>query len=257
MDKRTVLKIYAAVMTVACLCLAGVYIRQGETVEVTEDDRLFVMEQLTFETPEEAIRHFEEGVRQNDLRMILEACAVEDMDVDFAGMISGIGGYSIHVSWPGKYPFSRDMNRISDVNSLVFSLKNMIWSIKLPEVPAERFLTEKSAGDLVKNPEKFQQILDCTDLSGLKIQLIKPLEPVSRESMEKAARYRGAEDPREFLIVYDLGGQQYAGGITVYKIGDNWKIRDLSSPSSGFSFTGGLVPITGDEFEALKEGGAE
>ncbi len=251
MKKLTALKLYAAAMTVVCLCLAGVYVQHGRTTEEQELKQLFAMKQLTFRTPEEAIRHYEEGMRQNDLHMILEACAVEELDVDFAEMIGNIGGYSINVSWPGRYPLSNDMNKITGAGGLVFSLKNMIWSLKLPDVDAGYVLSINSEDGLVKDPERFQQLLDCTGLSGLKIERIQPLENPEQEAALKTARSYGAEDQREFVLLYSLDGRYYAGGVTLYQIGGGWKIRYLYANSSGISFSGELEPVTPEKFEQL------
>ncbi len=71
---------------------------------------------VTFKTPEEAITSYLDGVAQNDISKILQACAINEMGdkYKFALDVERIGGAILPVQSlsPTDYPFYSEINRM-------------------------------------------------------------------------------------------------------------------------------------------------
>lgn len=248
MKLKTGLKIYAAVITAAALCLLVLCFWPGKTDEAAGNDNMFAVEELHFDTPEAAVMHFVQGIQENDMRTILESWVIADLRFDFVKSVENIGGYSSSLCWPDQYQLYHEINQISAAKSMVLNLKCMIWSVNIPDVDTTQPLLHNTPDGLVADPERFETLLDASSLAGLKAERIVPVPIDQEQAKQKAERY-GAEDMWEVAVLYSLDGQYYGGGATLFQTENGWKINSLTSSLEELTRNGELTPLTPEEFD--------
>lgn len=246
------LKIYAVLITAAVLVLLALCFRPGQKAEIPGNDKMFAVEELCFETPEEAVQHLIKGLQENDMRTILEAWEITNQKYDFVKTVESIGGFSQSMYWPEEYKLYREMNQINAAQSMVLDLKRMVWSINIPDVEPMMPLSRQSEDGLVKAPAQFERLLDSSNLAELKVERMK-LFQASQEFVDRLALQYGVKDIREAAILYSLDGQYYGGSLTLFQTENGWKIHSLTSGLDGLENHEGLTPMTKEEFSELVE----
>ncbi|NIO21383.1 MAG: hypothetical protein GTN76_11760, partial [Candidatus Aenigmarchaeota archaeon] len=167
----------------------------------TDEDR---RKEIAFKSPDDAIVHYFDGMVKNDIRTILEACAINEVGENFKyDLFSERRGAMTFVATlsPTNYPFYTEINRaslssriLSEVRMFCFSLlsSEQVNGISISPVDSERV-------------NRFIREIDPGRLSNLKIERIcfpvKYLENDARylERAGKIARENGADEATERL----------------------------------------------------------
>ena len=97
------------------------------------------------------------------------------------------------------------------------------------------------------NPEDFFEI-DIVDIG----QNERAEDDAYLDNMEQQAEIYGAEDMTAYDVLYDIGGDYYAGGIMLLQYGDGWRILSLNDPLLNQPVTGALIPLDSkSDFDTL------
>lgn len=246
------LKIYSVVMTAAAVCLAAALAVSsfGPALPGTTKK---AGKKVTFDTPEDAIRHFADALAANDADGVFEACAVEETgDYQFAKAVEDLGAYTFNMSWPGKYPFYQKLNSIKTENEIAGQLKSVFWTLNFPDLSPYDAIG-KGMG-LVEDTKDFERMLDPKVVSNLKIVEISdytknPKEAV-RKNNNRMAGYYNAEEQTERSVLYELDDQYYAGGFTLIQTENGWKVKNMTAVFLGLGLDG-LAPVTEEEYGEL------
>lgn len=203
-------------------------------------------ETSSFPTPEDAIRHFVDGLTQGNLQTMLEACAVNQQaqGYDFAGMMDRLKAFLPATQpAPSEYGLFQDMNRATIQATLVTQMRTMVYSFFVPEVADG---TTLYVGEGRETAEKFIQAVDPAQLQALTIVRIDPPNKAILETernmqnfVRQAATY-GAQERTERVILYDLNGAAFCGGFSLLRYGDSWFINSLNSVLAGQSSLGAV-----------------
>ncbi len=210
-----------------------------------------------FSKPEDAINHFVAALSENDLQKALQACAVEEyaQGYDFAGMMDRMKSFMpIQQMAPSEYGLFAEMNRITAMGMLVNQMKMMVYSFFVPEVKEGITMYVGGGADEAK---KFAEAVDPGKLKNLKLLRIDPpmqnilYSEKNIESFQKVAKFYGAQDMTERIVLYELDGKIYLGGFGLLRYGDGWKIQRLYSNLAGSSVAGTVDETTMDAYASL------
>ncbi|MBN1500232.1 MAG: hypothetical protein JW982_08755 [Spirochaetes bacterium] len=212
-----------------------------------------------FATPEAAIKYFIAGIAKNDLNYALQACAIKEAadNFSFKKFTERLNALIFWSSMaPSEYPFYADINRADRISFISRQIKffcfSMLsaekdYSLTVPEPSEERI------NDFIRSSDPSK----LADLRIIKITVPYPdlieSERNQRNWKLQAAIY-GAETKTERIVLYELNGKFFTGGISLLKYGSNWKIESLSSSLANTSPMGSVeeVYINGMEAEYLE-----
>lgn len=217
-------------------------------------------ENRAFKTPEAAIEHYFSGLKQNNLSLILEACAIDEVSqrYDFAFGVERLGGVIMITTLlsPTDYPFYQELNKLQMASQLVSQVKLFSLSLlsgqELSPAPIMNIDTEMSQAFIkAVSPERLA-----------KIELLKtsvPNEPISQnpkyiETMTKFAQGYGADEAIERVSLFGFEETLYFTGFRLLRYGENWKIFGLDSPLASTNPLGVAIKTTEDAFENLLKG---
>jgi hypothetical protein len=208
------------------------------------------MDAKSFATPENAITHFMEALKKNDLSSVFEACAVQDYSqrFRFKEYVRRLMGLSyIAYMAPAKYDFYIELNKIDTLARISRQIKLICYSLLSDET--DLTATKKDPDeDHVKD---FVRAVDPGKLAGLQvIRMDKPVL-VDNERYQKntldAARCFGAGNGTERVALLKFNKDLYILGFHLYQYGSSWEIDSLSSPLAGTPMFG-VEKITYDEY---------
>ena len=213
---------------------------------------------VTFKTPEETITYYLDGVAQNNLSKILQACAINEMSgkFNFAYHVERLGG----VMSPGQFLSPTDYAFYSDINKVTVS-SQILSQVKFF---AYGLLSSEKVGDgsliLNMDPErvnKFIKDVDPTKLSNIVVKKIslpnKTLmsDPKYIENAAKSASLYGADESTERVALFSFEQSYYYIGFTLLRYGENWKISSQSSPLANTNVLGTPIKITVEGFDSM------
>jgi PBP1b-binding outer membrane lipoprotein LpoB len=212
---------------------------------------------VTFKTPEEAVKHYLEGVAQNDVRKILQASAINEMGTKFKFDLYAERLRAINPTYlaPAEYPLYAEINKAQLSSQILNQVKNLSYSLLSGE-QMEGSVIQADA----ERANRFAKDVDPQRLSKLELKKIslpnKTLmgDPKYLENAAKIARGYGADESTERLALVSFGGNYYYVGFTLLKYGAGWKIGNQVSPLAGTSALGAAQQTTEEEFERLSDG---
>ncbi|HEY1134418.1 MAG TPA: hypothetical protein VGE77_07555 [Nocardioides sp.] len=213
-------------------------------------------ERRGFATPEEAIEFATERLADGDADGAVGAWASEEQaaGLDLAGYLERLQTYP---AWepalvPGDDDFFREIAETARAGGAADQYRRLVVSLLLPEVD----LTQGSTlGDDGPSAQEIAEALDSSRLESLRAQRIERVEGPERleEQYAESARLVGAEERREYLVLYEWDGDTYLGAVGLLRYGDEWRIDTLSSPIANVGVAA-LEPATdADLDEALEE----
>lgn len=209
---------------------------------------------VSFKTPEEAITYYMDGLVQNDISKILQACAIteigENFDFDFYTERLGqvISPNSLA---PSDYPMYAEMNKFYWTAQILNKVKFFAYSLLSGEnIDGSLLVLDEERID------RFIQNVDPSRLATIEIeQIALPNEAIMSEAryQETAAanaRAFGADDFTERVILFSFEEGHYYMGFTLLRYGENWKISDPVSALANTSVLGVPEITTVEEFES-------
>jgi PBP1b-binding outer membrane lipoprotein LpoB len=212
-----------------------------------------------FKTPEDAITHYFQGLAQSDFNKISQACAINEMSEKFKfDLYTERLGYLIpfQAQAPAEYPLYVEINK-TQLSSQIFSrVRIFAYSLLSDEKVAEGKVVQIDA----ERTAAFMKDVDPKRLSGLELKKIglpnKSLMSNAKylENADKMARAYGADESTERVALFSFGGNDYYVGFTLLRYGDNWKIRDQTSPLANTNALGAPEKTTAEGFERMING---
>jgi hypothetical protein len=213
---------------------------------------------VTFKTPEETITYYLDGVAQNNISKILQACAINEMGGKFKFdlHVERLGGVMVPGQFlsPTDYTFYSEINKMTVSSQILNQVKFFAYGLLSNE--------KVDDGSPILNMDtervnKFIKDVDPGKLSSLEIKKIglpnKTLmnDPKYIENAAKSARDYGADESTERVALFSFEQSYYYIGFTLLRYGENWKISSQSSPLAGTSVLGTPKKTTVEEFESM------
>jgi hypothetical protein len=210
-----------------------------------------------FQTPEDVIIHYFEGLAQSDMDRILAACAILEMAEKFRFDLytERVGGFEPVLSLsPTNHPLYVESNKLQLFSQASNRVKMFTFGLLSPETgnPGNGFSPLDS-----EQATRFVQEVDPQRLSGLELKEIGLPDKTlmsSAEYMENAAeiaKIYGADESTERVALFLFEQNYFFVGFTILRYGENWKISSQTSPLADISSLGMPQPTTVEEFEQM------
>ena len=215
--------------------------------------------EAVFNTPEEAITHYFEGIAQADPGHILEACAIDEMgeQFQFDGYVERVGYVLTPQSpAPADYPLYAEINKMQLSAQMLNRVKLLAYSLLSGEVMAD-------GAPITLDPDRttrFMTEVDPARLAGLELKGIGLPDQAIMNSptyQENAARLAGiyqADELTERVALFSFEQNDYILGFTLLRYGESWKISDQVSPLANTNSLGVPQETTTEAFEDMING---
>ena len=214
--------------------------------------------EVTFKTPEDTIKYYFDGVEQNNLNKILQACAINEMaeKFNFASQVERLGGVMSPGQFlsPTDYTFYSEINKVTESSQILHQVKFFAYGL----------LSSEKVGDssLILNMDpqrvnKFIKDVDPRTLSTIEIKKISlpnqtlMNDPKYIENAKKSAILYGADESTERVALFSFEQSYYYIGFTLLRYGENWKISSQSSPLANTNVLGTPIKITVEGFDSM------
>lgn len=213
-------------------------------------------EQQGFATPEEAIEFSTEKIADGDAAAALTAWAgdAQAENLDLVGTLERFRALTPAdtSSVPSDDEFFVDLAKTTRAGTAADQYRRMAFSLLLPEVRYDT-TTRLDGGDLTA--QDVADGLDSERLSSLKAQQVDLVVGPEQydETLAQAAALVGADERREYVVLYEWDGDTYLGGVGVLRYGDDWQIDTLAA-SLANTPNGALEPTTADEYDDVVAG---
>ncbi len=205
---------------------------------------------LVLKSPDEAIMHYFDGITKNDVKTILEACAIDEVSENFnfalfAESMDRVDFFS--ALSPANYPFYSDINRAYLSSQILSEVKMLCFSLLSCE--DVEIVSPMDSG----RASRFMKETDPARLSSLKIQRICfPIKSVENsviylERAGRQAKLNAADEATERLVLFLFEESYYYVGFSLLRYGQSWKIKRQSCMNT--SFYGTAQKTTKEEFE--------
>jgi hypothetical protein len=211
----------------------------------------------TFATPEAAVTHFVQRMAAADLDGALEAFAVDEYAAhfDFAKQARRLGSFMAgYLPAPARYRLYRRINALEAMRDA--ANRSLHFAVQL--VVDESELTRSGPG--MPDPRARAGVL-ATALAKIQplrlVRIDQPRKSITRKP-ETLALFRdqaapdGADDATERIALLELAGQHYQCGFRLFKYGNTWRIKDLTSYFASEAHSGlfGVEKVTPEAFDA-------
>ena len=224
-------------------------------------------EQKTYEgsgwdTPEEAILAYLEGLREQNIGKMIGAYAVETYidHFDLKAQIARVGAYTMSMAprMPNSGGLLRGINIEARKNEIVQSILWQITAICLPgqdfsqPIPLGRENGDEEAAAFV---EGIESAFGAVDFSTLKFLRFTPPEQISelyasernQENIRAQIAPFGAEEARSVIALFIVDDKVCALTCDVMRYGDRWF---MYKPSGNIGAMMGLSALTGGMISA-------
>ncbi len=200
--------------------------------------------EVVFKTPEEAITSYLEGVAQNDVHKILQACAINEMAEKFK--------FDLYTEWlqallpvqslsPTDYPLYVEANKMQLSSQILSRVKIFAYSLLSSEKVADGSMIFMTDTERINS---FMKDVDPKRLSSLQImKIVLPDEKLMNDATylknaAKIALIYGADESTERVAVFSFEQNYYGLGFTLLRYGENWKISNQVSNLAGTNVLG-------------------
>ena len=213
--------------------------------------------EVSFKTPEEAITYYLDGVARNDVRKILQACAVNEMGGKFrldlhVERLGSMNPMEPAYLSPTNYPFYSEINKWYLSSQILNQVKNLSYSLLSNEKLDDSYF--KADAERVN---RFIKDVDPQRLSKLEIKKISLSNKTAMndarylENATKIARTFGADELTERLALFSFEQNYYYVGFTLLRYGTDWKISSQGSPIAGTDPHGTAKKTTEEDFDSM------
>jgi hypothetical protein len=215
-------------------------------------------EAATFFAPEDAIQAYLDGVAQNDVAKILQACAIDEMAENFKFDRSAARLSILYFPGlaPSDNPLYVEMNKAQLTAQILNQVKYFAYGLLSHEEVGNAPVVTADA----ERANKFMQDVDPKRLSTIALNKIAlPNPKVMKEAnylttMAKNAAVYGADEATERVALITFDENRYLLGFTLLRFGNNWKISTQSSALANTSSLGIPQKTTIEEFDTLTSG---
>ena len=204
-----------------------------------------------FDTPEDAVITYLEGLRDSDLERMLSAFAIESFveNFDFEAMLNRIQAYGpwMEPRMPNVNEFITAMNIEQRRGSIVNAISFQYVALASPELDAARpqVMLEEDISDFVV---QFRDNLNALDLPSLEILGFIPAETLSehylselnQDNIARQAEVQGADQLESRVAVFELEGDRHFLFVDVVNFNGRWYIAQFGGN------IGALVGISAD-----------
>lgn len=210
-------------------------------------------EQRGFATPEEAVETSTERIAEGDAAGALTAWATDAQaeNLDLVGTLERLRAFTPAdtSSLPSDDELFVELAKTTRAGAAAEQYRRMTISLLLPDVDLDS-TTPLEKGDV--SAQDIVDELDSARLAGLTAQRIDQVKGPGKldENLAEAAKLVGADERREYVVLYELDGETYLGGVGVLRYGDDWQIDRLQSDFAGTAY-GALEAITSEEYDDL------
>lgn len=237
--------VLVAVLTVVALVLGGLLVLQA--VGGGDDD-----EGRGFASPEEAIEFSTDSIADGDAAAAISAWRPEEQarGNDLVATLERLQAFTPYNAsiLPGDDELFAGLGAAGRAGGAAEQYRRLTYSLLVPDLSPDSVtpLTDDGA----PSAEEIRDDLDSSRLEGLRAERIEQLEGSERltESYDEAARLVGADERREYLVLYEWDGETYLGAVGVLRYDDEWSIDALGSPIVNVS-VGILEPASEDDFD--------
>jgi len=236
--------ILVAVLAVVAVVLGTLLLTRGGAGDV---------EQSGYATPEETIEVFTERLADGDVDGALSTWAGEKQaaNLDLVGTLERLRAFTPFDSTilPSGDPAFVELAGTIRAGVAADQLRRLTLSVLLPEIDLT-VTTPLDDGDVTA--QGIADALDHARLASLRVERVDAVEGPEPhvESLERLAELVGADERREYVVLYECDGETYLGGVGVLRYGDEWSIDTLSAVLAGTPVAV-LEPTTVEEYEAL------
>jgi hypothetical protein len=203
--------------------------------------------EVGFDTPEEAMIFYLEGLRDSDLNRMLSAFATETYveNFGFDAMIARMSVYMFNreLALPNANEFLESMNlenRIGRISLNIIlqylTLAQLEFDLMRPhEVVTDIADQEAAAEEALAFTNQFKEDLDSIDLQSIEIIGFIPPEELSemyytmsvQANIERQARIFGVDEIANRVLVFQLGGHRYFLFAEVGNYDGQWHLLNL------------------------------
>jgi hypothetical protein len=213
---------------------------------------------VTFKTPDEAITAYLGGAARNDIRKILQACAINEIGKNFKFDLYAerLGGMNLQYLSPADYQFYSEMNKMQLSAQILSQVKNLSYSLLSGEKVDSSPIFQADA----ERVNRFIKDVDPQKLSKIELKKISPPNKAVMsdnrylENAAKSARVYGADESTERVALFSFEQNYYYLGFTLLRFGGNWKIISQNSPLANADTLGTAKKTTAEEFENMVNG---
>ncbi len=213
--------------------------------------------EMVFKTPEDAITYYFDGLKQTDVKKILQACAIDEMSekFDFAQYTDWLKAFPpVNSQAPAEYPLYAEANKLQLSAQILNRVKMFMYGLLSDEkVDDGRMITQMDAARV----NNFIKAVDPKRLDKLEVKKIVPPNKTLMsnakyvENTTRQAHIYGADEFTERVALFSFDQKDYYLGFTLLRYGDNWKIDSQFSPLAGTNALGTPTQTTVEEFENL------
>jgi hypothetical protein len=228
-------------------------------LQCREDTEVNALSALYFCTPEEAVEYFVKAVAENNLDKALQACAIDNYceAYDFKEFAEYSGRILLfNINAPSEYELYLKINKYDRLANMSKDIMFFVMSFNSPIEFDGSAVYDGSEEDIIH----FIEAVNPAKLKNLKIECMSfplpELESSERhvKSAERAAKLRGALTSTERLLLFELDGRYFLGGIRLLKYSKGWQIENMVSVLGGTSPLGAVNEITESEAVLFKAG---
>ena len=192
-----------------------------------------------YETPEKVMEAFVKELSRNNLEEAMSLTACNKMAENFK--FDSYMDYS--QSWipSSSYSFPSTTQLFQNVNEESFSIQadgKYLEGIPIVAENAESISSE------------LESACDLEQLDTLQIQRMDYSNPEQQneETWAGQTEWLGAEEIREYTILYNYGGKSYGGGVHLIRYGGMWYIQDLVAVLANQDASGYLQKMSEEEY---------
>jgi hypothetical protein len=210
-----------------------------------------------FQTPDEVIAYYLEGIARNDVSRILQAVAGQELgeSFQFDRSVERLGGVMMLMQSmaPTAYPLYSEINQLQLSSQILSQVKLLAYSLLADEEVNGSSIMDVDA----ERVNRFIEAVDPAGLAGLDVVTIDlPNAKLMNDerylkNMALMAAVNGADEATERVALISFAGRHYVIGFTLLRYGESWKISNQSSPLAGMSSLGTPAEITPDEFAEM------
>ena len=209
-----------------------------------------------WDTPEEAVLYYLEGLKEQDLDKMIGAYAVETYvdSFDMAAQIGRIGVFTMSMMprMPNTGSLLRSINIEDRKREIVQSVYLQLTSVCLPEADFSYPVNLTGGdGDEAKTfVEQLEEAYGAVDFGALRVVGFIPPETISevyasdrnQEMLSAQIAPSGADEARSLIASFTLEGKVCALFCDAVRYGDRWFIK---SSLGNASMLAGVTPLTG------------
>lgn len=236
--------ILVAVLAVVAVVLGALLLTRGGAGAAAQSG---------YATPEETIEVFTERVADRDVDGALSTWAGEKQaaSLDLVGTLERLRAFAPYDSTilPSDDPAFAELAGTIRAGVAADQLRRMTLSVLLPDIDLT-VTTTLDDGDVTA--QGIADALDYARLASLRIERLDAVEGPEQydENLTRLAELVGADERREYVVLYECEGETYLGGVGVLRYGDEWSIDTLSALLAGTPVAL-LEPTTVEEYEDL------